>query len=103
MLGLGKWKFDLKTMIYTGEAQIELYDNNGQYGLRILKPEMETPQITVKELVEKDDTIKAVISVSLLPHSNLTLVFQFTDNTVEGYVKVPFLGKIPIKGVRIDD
>ncbi|MBQ6268419.1 MAG: hypothetical protein IJK64_11700 [Clostridia bacterium] len=101
MIGLGTWKFDLKTMIFTGEVRLEVFDNAGQYGLRILQPAMETPQITVKELKETDDTVKAVISTALVPHADLTLVATFAGDRVEGYVKVPFIGKVPLKGERV--
>ena len=101
MIGLGTWKFNLKTMVFSGEVRLEIYDNDGQYGLRILQPQMETPQITVKELVESEDTVKAVVSTSLLPYADLTLVATFTGDCVEGYVKVPFIGKVPIKGERV--
>ena len=101
MIGLGTWKFDLKTMIFTGEVRLEIFDNAGQYGLRILQPQMETPQITVKDLVETDDTITAVISTPLLPHADLKLEAVFAGDSVEGSVKVPFLGKIPVKGTKI--
>ena len=103
MIGLGTWKFNLKTMVFTGEVRLEIFDNGGEYGLRILQPQMETPQITVKDLVETADTITAVISTPLLPHADLKLEAVFSGDTVEGSVKVPFLGKVPVKGTRVVD
>lgn len=103
MIGLGTWKFDLKTMFFTGEVRLQVFDNGGQYGLNILQPAMDTPQITVKSITETDDTVKAIIATPLLPHADVTLVATFSGDTVTGYAKVPFLGKVPVNGTRVAD
>lgn len=102
MIGLGKWACNVNTMFFSGEAKIRVFDNNGSYGFELEVPGVSVPDITVKNIEEDDDTIKAVVQTSLLPDKDIDLFVAFDGDEFDGYVKIPFLGKVKFKdGHRI--
>ena len=103
MIGLGKWICTVNTMFYSGDVKFEIFDDNGEYGFNLDMPGMKIPDITVKKVEEDDDTITATVETSLLEGKDITLVVTIDGDTFDGYLKVPFFGKVKLKnGHRID-
>lgn len=100
MIGLGKWACSVNTMIFSGDVEFEIFDNNGEYGFNLDVPGMKIPDFKVKEVEEDDDTITATIETSLLEGKDITLVVTIDDDTFDGYLKVPFFGKVKLKNGR---
>ncbi len=98
MIGLGKWACHVDTMFFKGDVEMTISDNNGQYGFDLKLPGIDIPGYEIKELNEENgDTINAIVNVDMLPGKDISLILTFTDDTVNGLVKVPFLGKIKLK------
>lgn len=100
MIGLGKWACSVNTMFFSGDVQFEIFDNNGEYGFNIDMPNVKIPDITVKEVVEDDDTIEATVTTSLLDGKDINLVVTIDGDTFDGYIKVPMFGKVKLKNGR---
>ncbi len=100
MIGLGKWACNVNTMVFSGDVEFEIFDNNGEYGFNLNLPGVKVPDFTVKEVEEDDDTITATIETSLLEGKDITLVVTIDDDTFDGYLKVPFFGKVKLKNGR---
>ncbi len=102
MIGLGKWACNVNTMFFTGEAKIKVFDDNGKYGFELDVPGVTVPDITVKELEEDGDTINATVQTGLLPGKDIELTITFVGDEFDGFLKIPFLGKVKFKdGHRI--
>lgn len=102
MIGLGKWACNVNTMFFSGEAKINVFDNNGEYGFELEVPGVTVPDIKIIKIEEDDDTIDATVQTSLLPDKNIELSITFDGDEFDGFVKIPFLGKVKFKdGHRI--
>ncbi|MBQ8015204.1 MAG: hypothetical protein IJ264_03345 [Clostridia bacterium] len=97
MIGLGTWACNVNTMFFSGEAKIRVFDDNGNYGFELEVPGVTVPDITIKKIEEDDDTIYAVIQTSLLPDKDIELTVTFDGDEFDGFVKIPFLGKVKFK------
>ncbi len=98
MIGLGTWSFDIDTMFFNGEAQIKIFDNNGAYGFEVKIPGEDIPEIAVKDVVEDGNTLTAVGNISLLKGKDVPISLTFEGDTVNGFLKVPYVGKIKLTG-----
>lgn len=104
MIGLGKWACNVNTMFFSGEVKIKVFDDGGKYGFELDIPNVTIPDITVKDVKEDGDTVMAVAQTSLLPGKDVELTITFDGDNFDGFLKVPFLGKIKLKdGHRISE
>ncbi|MBQ2848149.1 MAG: hypothetical protein IJO03_07075 [Clostridia bacterium] len=102
MIGLGKWACNVNTMFFSGEVKLDVFDNNGSYGFNVDIPGVQIPDITVKSVEEDDDTVNAVVETSLLPGKDIELTVTFDGDEFDGFLKIPFIGKVKFKdGHRI--
>ena len=97
MTGLGKWICSVNTIFFSGDVKFEIFDNDGKYGFIIEIPDVKSPEIIIKNVDEDDDEITIKAETSLLPGKDVTLFLEFDDDTCEGYVKVPMVGKIRLR------
>lgn len=97
MIGLGTWACNVNTMFFSGEAKIKVFDDNGKYGFELDVPGVTVPDIEIKKIEEDDDTINAVVQTSLLPGKDIELTVTFDGDEFDGFVKIPFLGKVKFK------
>jgi hypothetical protein len=87
----------------TTDAMI-LVDDNGKYGFELDVPGITVPEIIVKKIEEDDDTINAIVQVSLLPDKDIELSITFDGDEFDGFLKIPFLGKVKFKdGHRVTE
>lgn len=102
MIGLGKWVCHVDTMFFRGDAHIRLFDNNGEYGFELSLPDMDIPEVVVKDVKEDGNTLTATANIDLLPGKDIDVTLTFDGDSFEGVLKVPFIGKIKLKdGKRV--
>ena len=53
-----------------------------------------------KEVIEEDNTINATVQTSILAGKDINLFAEFDGDTFDGYLKIPFIGKIKFKDGR---
>ncbi|MEG0979799.1 MAG: hypothetical protein RR911_03945 [Oscillospiraceae bacterium] len=98
MIGIGKWQFNVNTMFLKGSAAIEIIDNNGKYEFNAEIPGVkDTTNYFINNIKENGNTLTVNGGSDLLPGKEITVVATFEDGVCNGYIEVPFLGKIPIK------
>lgn len=104
MIGLGKWACSVNTMFFSGEVKLTVFDNNGAYGFELDLPGVDVPDVEIKEVTEDGDTVNALVGTSLLPGKDINLSVTFSGDTFDGFVKIPFIGKVKFKdGHRIEE
>ncbi len=98
MIGLGKWQADVKNMFFSGKAILEIKDDGGKYGMDLELPDsdIEIPEIKIIEAEEESNILNAKAEVSLLPGKTIDVCLTFDDDVCNGFLKVPFVGKIKI-------
>jgi hypothetical protein len=97
MIGLGKWVCHVDTMFFRGDARLHLFDNNGEYGFELSLPDMDIPEVVIKDVKEDGNTLTAIANVDLLPGKDIDVTLTFDGDVFEGLLKVPFIGKIKLK------
>jgi len=95
MIGLGTWKFFVDTMFYKGDALLTVSDNGGEYAIGCELKEMDLG-LAIASIQEEGDTLKGAATISLLKGKEVEFSVQFAD-VANGYLKVPFIGKIALK------
>lgn len=104
MIGLGKWACSVNTMFFSGEVKLNVFDNNGEYGFKVEIPGIQIPDIEIKSVEEDDDTVNAVVQTSLLPGKDIELNVTFDGDEFDGFLKIPFIGKVKFKdGHRVEE
>ena len=96
MIGLGKWGCHVDTMFFSGDVELTVKDNNGEYDFDVVLPGIDVPAYEVKDIEEDDDTIVATIYVPDI-NKDAELNVTFDGDTFSGFLKIPFLGKIKFK------
>ena len=98
MIGIGKWTGKINTMIYSGDVSFSIVDDNGKYGFRFDLPEGvdRVPDYTISNISEKGDMLSAQVEISMLPGKKIDVEMTFDGDTMNGVVKVPFIGKVKL-------
>jgi hypothetical protein len=97
MIGIGKWACRVDTMFYRGEAFFTIKDDNGKYGWDLEVPGVDVPEVEIRDVTEDGNTLSAIANVDLLPGKDIEITATFEEDTFEGLIKVPFIGKIKLK------
>ena len=98
MIGIGKYKVNIDHMFFKGEAVFEIDFKNNNYELEIEIDDADFDMdVTITEFEEDDDTLDAKATVAILPGKEIDVHLTFDDDGCNGYLKIPFVGKIKIK------
>ncbi len=99
MIGLGKYKAKINNMFFKGDAIFELENENGKYEMEIelQGADFDMPDFELTNTVENGNTLTANATTSLLPGKDIEVELTFEDDKCNGFLKIPFIGKIKIK------
>ena len=103
MIGLGKWQAEINNIIFKGSAVFTISDENGEYKINLELPgeDLGISDIEIKNVQEDGDTLTAEATVDIIPGGKACEVsLTFTDDICNGFLKVPFIGKIKIKDAK---
>lgn len=100
MIGLGTWECRIDTLFFKGTVKLKVFDDNGSYGFDVIIPDFKVPDITVKEIEEDGNEITATVCTSILPGKDITVYADIDGDTLNGFVKAPFVGKVKLKDCR---
>lgn len=99
MKGLGnKYKAKINNMFFKGDAVFVITCNDEKYEMEIELDgaEFEMP-VEIIEAVEDGDTLMAKATTTILPEKVIDMSLTFEDDKCNGYLKIPFVGKVKIK------
>lgn len=99
MIGIGKYKANINNMFYKGEVVFELkwVNNTYEFDFEIEAEDFGMPEITIKSIEEDGNTLNAVAEASILPGKDVEVSLTFEDDKCNGFLKIPFVGKVKIK------
>lgn len=99
MVGIGKWLAHVDTMFFKGDATITVADNGGEYSFDLELPsDVDIPDFKIYDITEDGgNALNAKASVSLLPNKEIEIHFEFDGDKANGFIKIPFIGKIKVK------
>ena len=93
-----KYKAKVNNMFFKGDAVFGITYNDGKYGMDIdlEGAEFDMP-VEITEVIEDSDTFIAKATTSLLPDRIIDISLTFEDDKCNGFLKIPFIGKVKIK------
>ena len=99
MIGSGKYKAKINNMFFKGDAIFELENENGKYEMEIelVGADFGMPDFKLSDVAEDGNTLTAKATTSLLPGKDIDVELTFEDDMCNGFLKIPFIGKIKIK------
>ncbi len=99
MIGLGKWKTDIDTMIFTGTAVLGIGEKDGKYTMELELPGSDdfVPHLTVIKAEEDDNTLTAEVEADILKGKPIEMSLTFNETEANGYIKIPLVGKIKLR------
>ena len=105
MIGLGTWKFSVKTTYYSGDFLMEISEDNGRYKIIPKFPGLMTIELdyNVLSVTEKGDTLFVEATSNIIPGNRpVRAQFLFRGDICNVEAEIPFLGKTPaICGQRV--
>ncbi len=99
MIGLGKWKADIDTMVFTGTAVLVIGEKDGKYTMELELPGSDgfVPHLTVINAEEDDDILTADVEADILKGKTIEISLTFNKTEANGYIKIPLVGKIKLR------
>lgn len=99
MLGIGKYKAQINNMFFKGEAIFELIDKGGKYDIQIEleDKDIDMPEIIIEDTSVEDNTLNAKATSPTFPGKEVDVSLTFEDDKCNGFLKIPFVGKVKIK------
>ena len=99
MIGLGKYKAKINNMFFKGDAIFELEPEDGSYEMEIelQGADFDMPDFKLFDAKEDGNTFTAKATTSLLPGKEIDVELTFENDKCNGFLKIPFIGKIKIK------
>ena len=107
MIGLGKWQTYVNTMVFKGDVTVVIADKDGEYDIDFQLPDkFKDMKIRCYDIVENGNKLSGKGEISLLPGKVVEAEVAFEGDTMNGYIKLPFLAgrKIELKnGHRVEE
>ncbi len=101
MIGLGNWLAHIDTMFFKGDATIKVANVNGEYSFDLELPsDIDIPEFKIYDITEDGNTLNAKATVDLLQGKVIELSFTFEGDTANGFLKIPYIGKIKVKDAK---
>jgi len=98
MIGLGTWKFTVDTAIYKGDALLHIKDNDGQYDMKCELVGMDKAGMDAVTIAEEgENTLTGIAATNLLKGKDIPFTVTFENGVANGFLKVPFIGKLKLK------
>ncbi len=93
-----KYKAKINNMFFKGDAVFGITYADDKYGMEIdlEGAEFEMP-VEIVEAEVDDNTLFAKATTSLLPDKIIDITLTFEDDKCNGFLKIPFIGKVKIK------
>ena len=102
MIGIGKWHGSVKSKIFTGEVDVEVIDNNGEYAFDIKLPDkFAGVKFEYYDTVEKGNTLTCKGKRSMLPKLTINAEVTFDGDNMTAKLTTPLMpGAIKINDGR---
>lgn len=102
MLGIGKWKGEISTIVLKGTVFFEIAHDGKNYLVDIRLPEpMNKVKIAFDEIHEDGNSLVGTGSISVMKNKTVETKITFEENgRVKSFMKIPMLGKVVMKNVE---
>lgn len=101
MIGLGKWEAPINTMVFKGTGRVTISDVDGNYNFKFEVVGVDLPEIKISNIAEDGNTLSATGECDAFKGKQIPITVTFNGDNFSGLVKVPFVGRIKLEGVKI--
>lgn len=93
-----KYKAKINNMFFKGDAVFGVTCINGKYGMEIdLEDADYDIPVEITEATEDGEMFIAKATTSLMPDRTVDITLSFENGKCNGFLKIPFIGKVKIK------
>lgn len=102
MLGIGKWKGEISTIVLKGTVFFNIAHDGKEYRVDIHLPEpMDKVKIVFDEIHEENNSLVGTGSISVMKNKTVETKITFEENgRVKSFMKIPMLGKVVMKNIE---
>lgn len=96
---IGVWEARADTPFFKGNAQVEIFDNNGEFGFKArVQGFNKLPEFSVYDIKEGENSLsgKADVNVSMLGKMTAEIEVHFNGDSFTGEIRLPVFGKVEI-------
>lgn len=98
---IGKWQGSVDTSVFKGDATVDIFDNNGEYGFSVSVPGLEKlPDFSVYDITEGEDSLSGRAKIDIFGGMTAEINVVFSGDRFTGEIRIPILGRVPILNGR---
>ncbi len=96
-----KYNAKINTIFFKGDAVFGITYTDGKYGMEVdLKDAEFDMPVEITEASVEENTLIAKATSELLPDRIIDINLTFEDDKCNGFLKIPFVGKVKIKNAE---
>ncbi len=94
---IGKWQGRADTPFFKGSAQVEIFDNNGEYGfIASVQGFDKLPDFSVYDIEEGENSLKGKADINMLGRITAEIEVHFSGDNFTGEIRLPVFGTVQI-------
>lgn len=93
----GKWQGKVDTPFFKGSAEVDIFDNGGEYGFNAKVQGFDKlPEFSVYDIKEGDNSLSGKADINMFGKITAEIEVHFNGDTFTGEIRLPVFGTVQI-------
>ena len=93
----GKWQGKVDTPFFKGSAEVDIFDNGGEYGFNAKVQGFDKlPEFSVYDIKEGENSLSGNADINMLSKITAEIEVHFNGDTFTGEIRLPVFGTVQI-------
>lgn len=93
----GKWQGKVDTPFFKGSAEVDIFDNGGEYGFNAKVQGFDKlPEFSVYDIKEGENSLSGKADINMLGKITAEIEVHFNGDTFTGDIRLPVFGNVQI-------
>lgn len=93
----GKWQGKVDTPFFKGSAEVDIFDNGGEYGFNAKVQGFDKlPEFSVYDIKEGENSLSGKADINMLGKITAEIEVHFNGDTFTGEIRLPVFGTVQI-------
>lgn len=93
----GKWQGKVDTPFFKGSAEVDIFDNGGEYGFNAKVQGFDKlPEFSVYDIKEGENSLSGKADINMLSKITAEIEVHFNGDTFTGEIRLPVFGTVQI-------